>query len=237
MAKVLERSLYQTDYYAWTKQQAAELRRLAAARVNSTLDLANLAEEVESLGRSDLATIRSQMRRIIEHLLKLEHSPAVEPRFGWRESVIEARDVIPDVITATLRRDVEAELAKAYQQGRRRAEAALMRARRARGRASRCRRPAPTASTRSSATTGTRPTATASSTTSRTPERDFRFGATPVETPTGLRQPQGAVMSGGGPAPLRRIPLRYLACFAAPGVAPASALVVNTKVAYLGETT
>jgi hypothetical protein len=35
---------------AWTKQQAAELRRLAAARVNSTLDLAHLAEEVESLG-------------------------------------------------------------------------------------------------------------------------------------------------------------------------------------------
>ena len=112
MAKVLERSLYQTDYYAWTKQQAAELRRLAAARANSTLDLENLAEEVESLGRSDLATVRSQLRRIIEHLLKLEHSPAVEPRFGWRESVIDARDVIPDVITATLRREVEAELAK-----------------------------------------------------------------------------------------------------------------------------
>ena len=30
MAKVLEESLYQTDYYAWTRQQAAELRRLAA---------------------------------------------------------------------------------------------------------------------------------------------------------------------------------------------------------------
>jgi hypothetical protein len=34
--------------------------------------------------------------------------------------------VIPDVITATLRRDVEAELAKTYQQGRRRAEASLL---------------------------------------------------------------------------------------------------------------
>jgi hypothetical protein len=127
MAKVLERSLYQTDYYAWTKQEAAELRKLAAARINSTLDLENLAEEVESLGRSDLATVRSQLRRIIEHLLKLEHSPATEPRFGWRESVVEARDVIPDVITATLRREAEAELANTYQQGRRRAEAALMR--------------------------------------------------------------------------------------------------------------
>jgi hypothetical protein len=75
MAKVLERSLYQTDYYAWTRQQAAELRALAAARVNSTLDLENLAEEVESLGRSDLNTVRRQVQRIIEHLLKLEHRP------------------------------------------------------------------------------------------------------------------------------------------------------------------
>ena len=40
--------------------------------------------------------------------------------------MIEARDVIPDVITATLRREFEADLAKSYQQGRRRAEAALL---------------------------------------------------------------------------------------------------------------
>jgi Domain of unknown function DUF29 len=80
MAKVLERSLYQTDYYAWTKQQAAELRRLAAARADSTLDLANLAEEVESLGISQLSSVKSQMRRVMEHLLKLEHSSGAEPR-------------------------------------------------------------------------------------------------------------------------------------------------------------
>jgi len=125
MAKVLERSLYRTDYYAWTKQQAAALRALAAAHVDTTLDLQNLAEEVESLGRSDFATIRSQLRRIIEHLLKLEHSPAADPRFGWRESVVEARDVFADVITATLRREVEADLPKTYEQGRRRTEVAL----------------------------------------------------------------------------------------------------------------
>jgi hypothetical protein len=127
MAKVLERSLYETDYYAWTRQQAAELRALAAARVNSTLDLANLAEEVESLGRSDLATVRSQLRRIIEHLLKLEYSPTAEPRFGWRESVIEARDVIADVSTATLAREAEGGLKTTYQQSRRKADVALRR--------------------------------------------------------------------------------------------------------------
>ena len=70
-ARVLERSLYQTDYYAWTRQQAAALRKLAAARVNTTLDLENLAEEVESLNRSHLNTVRSRVRRIIERAVAI----------------------------------------------------------------------------------------------------------------------------------------------------------------------
>ena len=125
MAKVLEKTLYEADYYAWTKDQAAALRELAKARADLPLDLENLAEEVESLGRSDLRTVRSQIRRIIEHLLKLEHSPAQEPRYGWEETVIEARNQIDDVLTPTLRRDAEAGIAKLYAQGRRAAARAL----------------------------------------------------------------------------------------------------------------
>jgi hypothetical protein len=119
MAKVLERSLYQEDYYAWTKVQAAELRRMAAQRVNSTLDLENLAEEVESLGRSHLNTVRSQIRRIIEHLLKLEFSPSALPRADWRHSVAQARDEVEDHITASMRPDVVADLARVFERGRR----------------------------------------------------------------------------------------------------------------------
>jgi hypothetical protein len=123
MAKVLERSLYETDYYAWTRDQAAKLRVLAAARLNSTLDLENLAEEVESLGRSDLNTVRSQVRRIIEHLLKLEFSPSTPPRDDWRYSVAQARDEVEDRITASMRPDVAADLEKLF--GRARRDAAL----------------------------------------------------------------------------------------------------------------
>jgi hypothetical protein len=119
MATVLERSLYQTDYYAWTKDQATKLRAMAAARVNSTLDLANLAEEVESLGRSDLNTVRSQVRRIIEHLLKLEFSPSIPPRDDWRHPVEQARDEVEDHITASMRPDVAADLAQLFGRARR----------------------------------------------------------------------------------------------------------------------
>jgi Domain of unknown function DUF29 len=128
MAKVLERSLYQTDYYAWTKQQAAELRAMAARRGSSALDLENLAEEVESLGRSDLNTVRSQVRRIIEHLLKLEFAPSTAPRADWRYSVAQARDEVEDHITASMRPDVAADLAKLF--GRAGRDAALGLARR-----------------------------------------------------------------------------------------------------------
>jgi hypothetical protein len=123
MAKVLERSLYRTDYYAWTKDQAAKLRALAAARVNSTLDLENLAEEVESLGRSDLNTVRSQVRRIIEHLLKLEFSPSMPPRDDWRHSLAQARDEVEDHITASMAPEVTADLDRLF--GRARRDAAL----------------------------------------------------------------------------------------------------------------
>ena len=126
MAKVLERSLYQTDYYAWTRQQAAELRALAARRVDTKLDLENLAEEVESLGRSDLNTVRSQVRRIIEHLLKLEHSPASEPRIDWRGSVAQARDEVEDHITASMFPDVAADLDKLFGRARRDAASGLI---------------------------------------------------------------------------------------------------------------
>lgn len=89
--KLAEPDLYERDFLLWTRQQAAELRRAAEARVNLPLDFANLAEEIESLGRSDRRAIINHLAVAIEHLLKLEHSPAQQPRSGWKASVREAR--------------------------------------------------------------------------------------------------------------------------------------------------
>jgi hypothetical protein len=127
MAKVLERSLYQTDYYAWSKDQAAKLRAMAAARVDPELDLENLAEEIESLGRSDWRAARSQVQRVIEHLLKLEFSPAREPRSEWLDSIDQARDQLADLLTPVLRREVEDDLVTAFDRGKRDAAKSLRR--------------------------------------------------------------------------------------------------------------
>ena len=87
-------TLYKTDFVAWSKEQAEALRSAARGGSNRKLDWENLAEEIESLGASERRELASQIRRIIEHLLKLEFSPATGPRPGWAESIEDARTEI-----------------------------------------------------------------------------------------------------------------------------------------------
>jgi hypothetical protein len=100
-----------------------------------------------------------------------DHAQRHAPRRPLPFPLDEARDEVEDHLTASMRPDVAANLPKFFGRARRDAawdspSTASARPRR------RCRQTAPTASIRSSATTGTRPTATASSMISRTPERD-----------------------------------------------------------------
>ena len=81
------RSLYDTDVYAWAMQQASALRSEAARGGSNAVDWANVAEEIESLGREPAHAILSHMTRIIQHLLKLQHSPAADPRNHWKKEV------------------------------------------------------------------------------------------------------------------------------------------------------
>jgi len=66
------RSLYDDDIYAWTQQQAEVLRRLAETRrdLPNELDLENVAEEIEDVGKSELHRVESFVRLILLHLVK-----------------------------------------------------------------------------------------------------------------------------------------------------------------------
>lgn len=84
---------YETDFVAWADLQADALRRRAA----NEIDWENVAEEIESLSRSDRREIRSRLAVICEHLLKWEFQ--VDARSpSWRASIREARDRIADLI-------------------------------------------------------------------------------------------------------------------------------------------
>ena len=78
---------YDTDFYAWTQEQADAIRAKDLAR----LDIEHLAEEIESLGRSERFAIESQLERLLVHLLKYRYDPAQRPRRGWRLTIRHAR--------------------------------------------------------------------------------------------------------------------------------------------------
>jgi len=113
------KTLYDTDFLVWSKEQAEALRSLARGGSNQALDWENLAEEIESLGISQKTALRSQMRRIIQHLLKLQFSPAVEPRRGWFESLLDARSEIEDLLetSPSLKSEAGSALPLALRQG------------------------------------------------------------------------------------------------------------------------
>jgi hypothetical protein len=89
-------SNYDADILAWSQSQGVLLRRLAAGeRVNDTdLDWPNIAEEIESVGRAERSALSSHIAIVIEHLIKLQASPATAPRTGWQETVLRARGEI-----------------------------------------------------------------------------------------------------------------------------------------------
>jgi hypothetical protein len=105
---------YDQDFYAWSKEQADLLR---AGRFKE-LDLEHLIEEVDDLGGALKRSVRHRVRTIIEHLLKLEHSPAQDPRGGWYDTIIAQRSDILDELTPSLHREVEPDLAKLYDRAR-----------------------------------------------------------------------------------------------------------------------
>jgi hypothetical protein len=121
------KTLYDKDFVAWSEQQADALRAAARDGSNQFLDWENLAEEIEDLGKSDRRELRSQVRRVIQHLLKLGFSPAREPRHGWIVSIIDARGEIEAILedSPSLTTEIDAAIAAELKRGSRQAIAEL----------------------------------------------------------------------------------------------------------------
>lgn len=80
-------TLYETDFYGWTQEQSVKLRKLMVERSNLDLDVENILEEIDSLGRSDYRQLLSRLEEIAIHLLKLHHSTLLECERLWKNSV------------------------------------------------------------------------------------------------------------------------------------------------------
>jgi hypothetical protein len=114
---------YDDDFFAWTQYQAEVLRSMRTR--DNRFDREHVAEEIEDLGKSERDAVESQITRIIEHFLKLAHSPAERPRYGWMGSIAEARRILRRKLSPALQRAAVQKLAEMYQDAREAAELAL----------------------------------------------------------------------------------------------------------------
>ncbi len=72
MTRSPKMAAYDDDFFAWTQEQAAALRHLPASVVGEDVDVAKVAVEIEDLGRRDLRDVRANLKRMIEHLIKID---------------------------------------------------------------------------------------------------------------------------------------------------------------------
>lgn len=103
--------LYEKDFYAWTQKQAALLR----AGKLSEIDIAHIAEEIDSMGRSEKRELISRLTILLLHLLKWDYQP--ERRGASREATIAVqRDDLADLLSdnPSLRAGLEVAVGAAY---------------------------------------------------------------------------------------------------------------------------
>jgi len=89
----LEEYAYDGDFYDWTIKTAGLLRERRIGEV----DLEQIAEEIEDMGKSDKRALSSYLKLLMVHLLKWRYQPKYRG-LSWRLSITNARDEIRDLL-------------------------------------------------------------------------------------------------------------------------------------------
>jgi hypothetical protein len=110
--------LYVADILQWSEQQGKLLRRLATGdRVNDQVDWANVAEEIESVGRSELTACKSHLRQALLHFLNAEAWPQSRDAPHWRSEMRMACANAADAFSPSMRQHID--MAEVYARARR----------------------------------------------------------------------------------------------------------------------
>ena len=101
--------LYDTDILRWSEQQGELLRRRAAGElVNDVeLDWPNLAEEVESVGRSQLFAVQSLLRQALINMLKADAWPSSSGVPHWLAEARRFRDDAAEAFAPSMRQRID----------------------------------------------------------------------------------------------------------------------------------
>ncbi len=90
----MAKSLYESDFVKWSDTMAALMRD----RHFDQVDWENVIEEIESLGKSEKHALRSQLRRVIMHMLKWDYQAENRSR-SWILSIVQGQGEISDLIS------------------------------------------------------------------------------------------------------------------------------------------
>lgn len=86
-------NLYEKDFYAWTQNQAKFIKEKAFNK----LDLNNLFEEIESMGKQEKRELGSRIAVLLMHLLKWKYQPSRQCK-SWRLTIKEQRLEVKEVL-------------------------------------------------------------------------------------------------------------------------------------------
>lgn len=103
--------LYENDFYGWTMKQADLLR---SGRLNE-IDLTNLIEEIETLGRSEKRALELSLGLLLQHLLKWKLQSLLRSR-SWEITIKSQRREIEDLLdeSPSLKPELDQAMQKVY---------------------------------------------------------------------------------------------------------------------------
>jgi hypothetical protein len=104
--------LYERDVLAWSQHQADLLRRLGRGERVNDIGWANVVEEIEDLGLSELHSVESVLDLFLVHLLKVRISPDSLATGHWRREVLAFQKNARRRFTPSMRQRID--VAKLY---------------------------------------------------------------------------------------------------------------------------
>ena len=117
--------MYDDDILEWSEQQASALRDLQRRRqdLSNELDWEHIAEEIEDVGRSELASVQSWVRQILLHLVKAASVSDPHLTMSWRKGAVAFHSDLLDRVTPSMLPRIDME--KVWQRAITQAEADL----------------------------------------------------------------------------------------------------------------
>ena len=123
-SKPTEKTLYETDYNLWVIETVKQLQN----REFEEIEWENLIDEVSDLSRRERQKLRSLLKRLVEHLLKLKYweSQVKDNEAHWKREILNFRQQLQEILadSPSLKPYVKEVYPQCYQKGRKLASTA-----------------------------------------------------------------------------------------------------------------